>query len=133
MDITKRTVKLKLNGEYVDVDELIAPIIEKLNNLGYKTAFSCSGHTTDDRGNLEARGLWSIGYIAFKPGMVPIQCGKPKAVKRVEFKWEECQFETPNFDRLLFNFYIKKPILPIIKKANAALKEWADGLKARDC
>jgi len=39
---------LMLPDDYVQIDELIAPVIQVLNRKGYITRFCCSGHPLDD-------------------------------------------------------------------------------------
>ncbi len=59
---------------YADIDELIAPTIQVLNQKGYTTRFCCSGHPFDNwlmRENGEYRETAdpSESYIAFAEGI----------------------------------------------------------------
>lgn len=47
-------------GTLIEVDELLIPTIQILNDKGYTTKFCCSGHYTDQHPN---------GYIMFEDGV----------------------------------------------------------------
>ena len=51
-------------AELFTIDELMIPTIRRLNKLGYKTEFCCSGH---DRAGLHKE----HGYIKFQYGCMP--------------------------------------------------------------
>lgn len=79
----KETFKLYHNDQnlipdgYADIDELIAPAIQVLNQKGYTTRFCCSGHPLDDllvRDSGEELGYYKAGnplnsYITFAEGI----------------------------------------------------------------
>lgn len=62
---------------YVEIDELIAPTIQVLNQKGYNTRFCCSGHPLDDTLVIDSsteKGYFKGGfllesYIAFEEGV----------------------------------------------------------------
>ena len=79
----KKTFKIYHNDQniipedYVEIDELIAPVIQVLNQKGYTTKFCCSGHPLDDclfRDSGADKGYYETGiplesYIAFEEGI----------------------------------------------------------------
>lgn len=54
-------------AELFTIDELMIPAVQKLNRLGYRTRFCCSGHNRQDRYN-------EHGYISFRTGFAPSSC-----------------------------------------------------------
>lgn len=80
--------------KFVEIDELIAPIISLLNKKGYKTQYCCSGHpytnyildpsgdeNWDDDWNRDQKEYFDdnpyiTGYIMFEPGILIHSCPK---------------------------------------------------------
>lgn len=53
-------------GAYLfTIDELMIPAVKKLNDLGYKTRFCCSGHNRNIVVEREGRTIQERGYIYF--------------------------------------------------------------------
>ena len=46
--------KSSCNGAIIELDELMIPAIQRLNNIGFDTAFCCSGHMYEDKLNFGA-------------------------------------------------------------------------------
>ena len=46
--------KSSCNGTIIELDELMIPVIQRLNNIGFDTAFCCSGHMYEDKLNFGA-------------------------------------------------------------------------------
>lgn len=98
------TITNECQGTWVELDDLIAPVISELNKKGYKTLFSCSGHaegmsihipknpkSTDD---IEMERLYPHAYIKFAEGIVipkdliPAGWGYDKEVNAIYFHYD---------------------------------------------
>lgn len=82
--------KNNCNGEIIEVDEMLVPIIIELNKKGYSTEYCCSAHTYDDENCVNTYIMFSKGY---KPETVP----------------KGFTLETPNYNNniCLRKFYVK--------------------------
>lgn len=104
-----------LEYTYVEIDEMMIPVIKILNDKGYYTEHCCSGHYTDNA---------TSTYIQFSRDiMMPIN-GLPDM-----FEWEE-----PNYFGVILRLKkcyqnVSNPQRIInIHKAIIQLIEWADSL-----
>lgn len=68
--INKEDIKNIDNNDIIELDEMIAPIIQLLNLKGYKTSSSCSGHPYKDELIPGINIMYISSYITFEDGII---------------------------------------------------------------
>lgn len=128
MEKTHYQELIRLDNEEILVDQLIAQPIIKLNDLGYKTIYSCSGHQLDSDGK---QFLADYGYVAFKKSYSPYHHGyknsKPKDDEKngIHYYWDNnVENNNEKMDSFSLQFKIEHPNFDNISIANFLLYNW---------
>lgn len=132
-DTTHKQITILINNKEIEVDNLIANSIIKLNRLGYHTIYCCSGHCTNNRVKLHA----DYGYIAFKYRKTPYYYNLTRPnddkINGISFHWfklDKCRGKSNNkMDNVSLQFKIENPTIEKIIIANDLLYNWICTLK----
>ena len=113
------------NIQVVEIDDMILPVIKRLNEKGYRTTFTCSGHSYEKNANT---------YISFDVKTVPSIIPKDFILEDEEY-YKANNWEFLNNQICIRKWYkdINKEDLPKeILKTMLDLIEWVEELPVID-
>lgn len=109
-----------------EIDELILPIIEILNDKGYETLYCCSGHIGTSTSN--------CCYIVFKAECLPNTLPKGFVLEDDEYyKNNYKPFDTPKGQITIRKWYGVNSYMERLKRIYEAMRDlyiWADNLES---
>ena len=134
------TITNECQRTWVELDDLIAPVISELNKKGYRTLFSCSGHaegmsifipknpkTMDD---IEMERLYPHAYIKFDDGIVipkdliPVGWNYDKEVNAIYFYYDVYPMFTAEKTSNLITMQKNQRIMSVMTDLFSDIKKW---------
>lgn len=134
------TITNECQGTWVELDDLIAPVISELNKKGYKTLFSCSGHAegmsifipknSKSMDDIEMERLYPHAYIKFDEGIVipkdliPAGWNYDKDVNAIYFHYDIYPMFTAEKTSNLIAMQKNQRIMSVMTDLFADIKKW---------
>ena len=134
------TITNECQRTWVELDDLIAPVISELNKKGYRTLFSCSGHAEGmsifipknpkSMDDIEMERLYPHAYIKFDDGIVipkdliPVGWNYDKEVNTIYFHYDIYPMFTAEKTSNLIAMQKNQRIMSVMTDLFSDIKKW---------
>ena len=134
------TITNECQRTWVELDDLIAPVISELNKKGYRTLFSCSGHAEGmsifipknpkSMDDIEMERLYPHAYIKFDDGIVipkdliPVGWNYDKEVNAIYFYYDVYPMFTAEKTSNLITMQKNQRIMSVMTDLFSDIKKW---------